>query len=328
MEIVIDERIELITVVQTICNYWENLQMKYYNEPLCPNKYRENVQEYFGKYKEHKIVTLYNALCGDIEDITAFLNMALCCSNPPEMDVIADYEKNWGKINNTVFPYEEFIDGLRQFYIDTDFKSFYNDNQNEYQNMLNNYGSKTELSVNTAFDYYGYNADNYTVILSSLPDDGSGFGVKLKTNKNEIKNYSIITPYGYKDNNYLFGPIQSKKDLLWHEIGHLTINDLTDDFMKQFDLSEKQVPEIYVKNLYNSIELIINEYIIRAITIRLWEINNERELEEEFFECDIQAGFKHIKLLKDHIKNNYEAERKFVKDNSYKKLMEYVINLI
>ena len=325
MEIVIDERIELITVVQTLCNYWEELSVNF-NCPLCQGKYRENVEKFFRKYKEHKIIKLYNILCNDINDISAFLSMALCYSNPPEMNTMADYEKNWGKINSTVFPYKEFIYELRQFYIDTEFKHFYENNQNEYQNILNSYGDKTELSVNIAIDYYGGNIRDYKIILSALLF--GNFGIKVVTNNNEIKNYSIISPFGHKDNNYLFGSIETKKGFIWHEIGHLVINDLTSNFIMQFDLEKRQIPEIFVNNFYNNIETIINEYIIRAVTIRLFEMNGENEIAEKIMKNDMQKGFKNIIYVKDYIKCNYENNKIFVKENRYKELMEYIIDLI
>ena len=51
MEIGIDKRIELMTIIQTICNYWDDLSIKFGNNPLYKCKYKENVKEYFEKYK-------------------------------------------------------------------------------------------------------------------------------------------------------------------------------------------------------------------------------------------------------------------------------------
>jgi len=328
MEILIDKRIELITIVQNLCNYWEDFQIKHLTGPLCRSKYRENVHNYFGKFKDHKIIELYNSVIHDIWDISAFINMALCFSNPPEMDIIADYENNFGKINTTTFPYEEFINELRQFYIDSDFNQFYENNQTEYQKMLNNYGSKTELSANTVFDYLDIKNNNYKIIISSLTLDGCGFGIRVKTNNNVINEYSVISPYSYNENNYLFGPINNRKSYVWHEICHLIINDLTKCYINQFDIDINQVPEIYLKNLINNKETIINEYIIRAITIRLFEKNGENEFAELLIQNDIKKGFKDVELLKDHIKQNFENDHVFMKDDRYKELMGYVIKLI
>ena len=70
-------------------------------------------------------------------DISAFINMALCYLSPPELNNIADYENNFGKINVSTFSYERFMNGLKKIYMDTDFEQFYKNNQNEYSNILN-----------------------------------------------------------------------------------------------------------------------------------------------------------------------------------------------
>jgi hypothetical protein len=54
MEIIIDKRIELITVIQTLCNYWDNLSLNSTKKYLF--KYKDNVTEYFKKYKTHEII--------------------------------------------------------------------------------------------------------------------------------------------------------------------------------------------------------------------------------------------------------------------------------
>jgi hypothetical protein len=237
---------------------------------------------------------------------------------------IANYENNFGHINSTIFPYEEFMNGLKQFYIDTDFEQFHKNNQNEYIQMLNDYGNKSELSVNIVSDYLGSNIDNYNIIISPLVM--GCFGIKVKTNKNEILNFSVISPYDYKDNKYIFGSINFKKSYLWHEICHLTINDLTRKYFNQFNVKEKQISKIFSKNIYTNVETIINEYIIRAITVRLFEIIGETNFVKYLIEDDIQKGFNYIELLKNYIMENCEENNKLVKDNEYIKLMEYIIN--
>jgi hypothetical protein len=58
-------------------------------------------------------------------DISAFINMALCHSDPPILAGIANYENNFGEFFEKEFPYEKFINGLRQFYFETDFEYFF-----------------------------------------------------------------------------------------------------------------------------------------------------------------------------------------------------------
>jgi hypothetical protein len=296
------------------------------NKLLCQHKYRENVKEYFDKYKNHKVIKLYNTLCNDILDISAFLNMALCYSNPPKLENIASYENNFGSISNTAFPFEEFINALRRFYIDTDFEIFYKNNQSEYSQMLNNYGNKEKLSVNTIEKYLSSKVVNYNIILSPLVM--GNFGIKMKITDKEIMQYSIISPYDYTGNNYIFGPINFIKSVLWHEICHLTINDLTKKYINYFNIDKIKVPEIFVSNLYTTIETIINEYIIRAIVLRMFEINGELEFMDNLIKIDIDKGFKDIEKIKSFIIENCEYNGELIKSNKYQNLIEYILNYL
>ena len=57
-------------------------------------------------------------------------------------------------------------------------------------------------------------------------------------------------------------------------------------------------------------------------------MNGENEIAEEIIKNDMQKGFKNIIYIKDYIKCNYENNKIFVKENRYKELMEYIIDLI
>jgi hypothetical protein len=326
MEIVIDKRIELMTVIQTLCGYWDNLAMKYSNNPLHQCKYKENVKEYFVKHKSHETIKLYSNLCKEVMDIGAFIYLVLCYSTLPKLDIMADYENNFGKISISPFPYEKFISSLRIFYEDTNFEYFWGNNQNEYITIINDYGVKTELSENTVLDYLGGKINNYNIIISPLVM--GNFGIKVNTNMNEVLHYSVISPYDYKNNKYIYGPLNLKKGYLWHEISHLTVNDLTRNYMSQLNIKEKKIPEIFVENLYTDIETIINEYIIRAITIRLFKINNENTFVEYLVKKDTSKGFDKIELVKKYIEKKCEEDNKLIKDIRYKDLMEYVLSII
>jgi len=327
MEITVDERIELLTVVQTLCNYWDNLSLKFHGAPLFQCKYKNDIKEYFEKYKNHEIIEFYNILSNEIVDISAPIKMILCYSNPPELNNIANNEDNFRTTDNSIFHNEELVAKLRKFYADTNFDKFYKKNQNEYIKMLGDYGSKTELSESTALEYLGCKAENYHIIISTLVP--GNFGIKVITDTNETLHYSVVSPFDYRENKYDFGPLQFKKEIVWHEIGHLVIdNDLTKNYINQFNINKKPVPEVYVNNFYTSIENIINEYIIRAITIRLVEMNGGMEIMEFPIEEHIRQGFKDVVSVKEYIKENCEENGKFIKDSRYKNLIEYVMERI
>jgi hypothetical protein len=327
MEIIVDKRIELLAVIQTLTEYWDALSLKFFNKKLFKCKYKENVDKYFNKYKNHETVKFYGELCNNVQDISTFINLVLCYSDPPNFDKIANIESNINSLIKQNIPYEIFISGIKRFYEDTNFEYFFENNKSEYERLINNYMNKNDLKeyVNIVDNYLGSNTKNYTIAISALLM--GNFGIKILTNENITFNYSVISPFDYKDNKYIFGSKFSILELIWHEIGHLTINDLTKNYIDQFDISCKIISNDFIKHFYTNIETIVNEYIIKAITIRLLEINYGEKIVENLIQDNIQKGFKEIESIKDYISKNCEKDNKFIKEK-YKELMDYVINKI
>jgi len=328
MEIIVDKRVELLAVIQTMNNYWDNLALKYSDKELFKCKYKENIDNYFKKYKNHETVELCNRLCNEVQDISAFINLILCYSNPPILDNIANIENNISWLIKQNIQYENFINKIRQFYNDTDFEQFFDNNRDEYEKLINNCISKNDLNeyVNIIDIHLGSTTVNYTIAISALLL--GCFGIKILTNENVKYNYSVISPYDYKEGRYIFGSKISTIELLWHEIGHLTINDLTRSYINQFDISNKVIPNNFIKHFYTDIEAIVNEYIIRAITIRLLENNCERKIVENLIQDHVQTGFTEIESIKNYISTNCERGNRFTREEGYKELINYVINKI
>jgi len=327
MEILVDKRIELLAVVQTMTQYWDNLALKFFNKKLFKCKYKEDVDEYFNKYKNHETVKIYGELCNNIQDFSAFINLILCYSNPPNFDNIANVENNINSLIKQNIPYKDFINGIKRFYEDTNFDYFFENNKSEYEKLINDYMSKNDLKeyVNIVDNYLGSNTNNFTIAISSLLM--GNFGIKILTNEKTTHNYSVISPSDYKENKYIFGSKFSILELLWHEISHLTINELTKNYIDQFDISCKIISNDFIKHFYTDIETIMNEYIIRAITIRLLEINYGEKIVENLINDNIQKGFMEIESVKNYISKNCEKDNKFIKEG-YKELMKFVINKI
>jgi len=327
MEIIVDKRVELLAVIQTMTQYWDNLALKYFNKKLFKCKYKENIDNYFNKYKEHETVKLYGELCNNVQDFSAFINLILCYSNPPNFDNIANIENNVNSLIKQNIPYDKFISSIKRFYEDTNYDYFFKNNKNEYEKLINDYMNKNDLKeyVNIIDNYLGSNTKNYTIVISALLM--GSFGVKILTNENITYNYSIISPFDYKENRYIFGSKFSVLELLWHEISHLTVNDLTKNYIDQFNISCKIISNDFIKHFYTNIETIISEYIIRAITIRLLEINYGEKTVENLIQDNIQKGFTEIESIKNYISKNCEKDKKFTREG-YKELMGYVISKI
>jgi hypothetical protein len=322
LKILIDQRIELLTIIQTLCGYWDNLSEKFYGNTgqLFRCKYKDEITEYFEKNKYREILRFYNNICNEEQDISAFLEMILCHSQPPELNLIADYNRKYDTKN--------FIDLMRKFYFDSDFSCFFNKNKDEYEKILNDFGDKDEITGNTEhiFNYLGEDNKNYELIISPLVM--GNFGIKTKMHNKETINYIINSPFDYKENKYVFNDIESLKYNLWHEIGHTVINDLTQKYISQIDTENIKIPDIFRRNFYVNAETIVNEYIIRAITIRLSELFDDKDLMLIFLDNEIKRGFKEINAIKDYIIKNCEDKNKIIKDDNYRGLVNFVISKI
>jgi hypothetical protein len=203
---------------------------------------------------------------------------------------------------------------------------FFESNQHEYNKIISDYGNKDKIIKykDHITNYFETDMENFTIILSVLIM--GSFGIKIAANENKILNYSVLSPYDYKDGKYIFGPKNLIKEYLGHEISHSTINNLTKEYINQFNTSGKTISEKLINNFYTNIESIVNEYIIRSITIRLFELSGENEFVEYLINDNIKKGFKDIEPINEYLKENCEQHYRLMKDNKYKDLIEYILN--
>jgi hypothetical protein len=192
---------------------------------------------------------------------------------------------------------------------------------------MNSYINKNDLNkyVNMVDDYLQNPVNNYTIIVSALLM--GSFGIKTLTKENIAYNYSVISPYDYKENKYNFGTTCSAIENLWHEICHLTINDLTKKYIIRVN-ADNIIQDKFTKMFYTDTETIINEYIIRAITIRLFEIQCDKKTAQQVLQYHIEKGFTELELTKNYIAAHCENNNKLLKDDRYKELMNYVVGKI
>jgi hypothetical protein len=319
MKIYIDQRIELMTVIQTLCDYWDNLSINWGDgEPLFRCKYKDEISKYFEKDKYLEILDFYNKICNDETDINSFLDMILCHSEPPELNIIADYSRDYDT--------NKFIDLMRKFYFDSDFSNFFNNNKNEYDKMINDIGfCEEEKIIETTqpiFNYLGTGNKNYDIIISPLVF--GNFGVKINQNNLETKNYVINSPFGYKENKYIFYTPLELKYNWWHEISHTVINDLIEKYIHHFDIDNMVAPDIFRKHFYTNIETVTYEYIIRAITLRVFELF-DKDVVPSLINHETGKGFTEVEKIKNYIVENCEKNNTLIKDDMFKELVEFVI---
>jgi hypothetical protein len=329
VEIIIDQRIELLAVIQTISGYWDNFAKKYMKKSHFESNYKTEVIKYFEKFKEHETIRLFKQLCKkDLETSHYFqFVLILSYSELPEMNSINSYYDKYCLEFSQNNNWKLFVDSIKTFYKDTNFKEFFKKN-NEYERLLSDFGNKNEIinSSKYIFDYLSiYENSNYKIIVSPLAM--GCYSVNVNNDLGKIC-YQIMCPTEYKNNKYLFNYGEPIIHILWHEIGHSIINDLTEKYINEFNIENIKIPEKIKDIGYSKIEIVINEYIIRAIVYMLIELNEGENNAALQYEIEENIGFTEVKKLKNYIIENCEKNNKLLKDYNYKKLIDYVINKI
>jgi hypothetical protein len=243
--------------------------------------------------------------------------MVLNCSELPEFRLTNNESKYFKDIEIPII-----INSIRKFYEDTNFKYFFENNIREYEKIINDYPNKEciKKETNCIFKYLGIDDKCYTIIISPLVLGNYGL-------RSEKMNYIIISPIGYDylEDKYDFGTVNDIKNILIHEICHPVIDNLTNVYIDHFKIKDKKAPENFMQHAYGDMDVVISEYIIRAITNLL---EKDENFGKQLLEEDIETGFKDIEKVKIFIKKNCEKNGKFTKERNYKKLLSYIIELL
>jgi len=330
MKIIVDQRIELLAVIQTISGYWDNFAQKYMKKSHFKNIYKNRVIKYFEKFKEHETIKLFEQLYKDDLDTSHYYQFVLILgySELPELKNVKNYCDKWSlefsKNNN----WNLFINSIKTFYKDTNFNDFFENNYKEYDKLISDFGNKEEIvnSSKCIFNYLSvFDNNNYKVIVSPLVM--GCYSININNDFEKIY-YQIMCPTEYNDNRYLFCYPEPIIHILWHEIGHTIINDLTEKYIKEYNIENIVIPEKIKNTGYSIIEVVINEYIIRAIVYMLTEINEGEFNANLQYEVEEKFGFTEVKKLKNYITENCEKDKRLLKDENYKKIIDYIINRI
>jgi len=330
MDIIVDQRIELLAVIQTLSGYWDNFAKKYMKKSHFESNYKNKVMKYFENFKEHETIKLFKQLYKNDLDTSHYFQLViiLSYSELPEMNIINYHYDKWSFEFSQNNNWKLFINSIKIFYKDTNFKYFFEENNNEHEKLISDFGNKNEVINNSKciFDYLSIKENsNYKVIVSPL---AMGCYSINMNNDLEKKCYQIMCPTEYNNDKYLFNYPEPIIHILWHEISHSVINDLTEKYINEFDIENVEIPENIKNTGYSIVEVVINEYIIRAIVYILVELNECENSAALQYEVEKNFGFTEVKNLKNYIMKNCEKNNKLLLDENYKKLMKFVIDKI
>jgi hypothetical protein len=302
LHISIDPRMELLATIQLLANY------RVINRNM---RYSKDVLYYFKSFKTQKAVKMTDKLykehdfCHDAP-VTSMLHL----SQLPDLEQqipFSDYllRRGGGKKN-----LEQYRKSIKQFAEIANFEAFWNSKISFYKKILDitiaDMG-KIDL-VKMMEDYFNEIQASYNIIIS--PAFRGGYGPKIPGTDGKKNIYACLSADDMKDDiPYLDG--ESLLYYVWHEFGHSFVNPLTEKYADRVASSEKLFTPI--KNrmdymAYGSWTICLNEHIIRAINVRLYELYLGVEKSKDLLNNDLKRSFIYIKPILEKLKE-FEKQR-------------------
>ena len=328
LEIRVDRRTELLGIIQIISDYrkiYPNLL-----EKLGNKEYVEKIEVKFSKYKNHQLIKLFNEIVTNNNfNYDAPVNLFLQLNDDFSFINLQDYPfKTRLKSDPKVL---ELLKLLPAFAKKIKFDEFYQNNVDRYQkyvdNVKNNLG---ECDIITFFNSYYNLPTDKNFIVNLIPwQTHANYGT---SNKTEIHS-NICTAYNSTNDDNVFCSNREEiyyAHLLHHEFSHSFINPLTEEYeiIKYDDSIFSDIFEQMKKQAYGRNNSIINEHIIRALTIRWGYLTNPKEeLYNRRITKEKERGFIYIDTILEALvfyENNRDLYPNI--DEYYPKIIENIIN--
>ncbi len=328
LEIRIDKRTELLSIIEVISSYGKTypfLLEKYGNK-----NYVIEIEKRFKKFKNHKVVQLFNYLTQ---------NTNFCFSTPIQLFLQLNEDFSFSSLSDDFFSKKlnrdpkvlELLSLLSNFAKEIEFDIYYSNNEKKYRHFINNVANQLMGLDIVKFinNYYGV-VEPKKFIVNLIP--WRTYGCYGTCHNNDLythlcchhksKNENDI----YPDNDQIF----NYSSFLVHEFSHSFINPLTD----KYSLIEEDNPifsNIWdkMKELgYGNNKSILNEHIVRAITLRyLFIQRDDISYYNNQLETDENWGFSYIRNIMDSLEI-YEKNRNYYKniDEFYPLLIQNLVS--
>jgi len=319
LHISIDPRMELLATVQLLANY-----------PVVDAdlSYSKDILHYFKSFSSQKAVKMTKNLMQKYEfDYDAPVVFMLYLSQLPKLEQqisFPDYLLGRGGGGKKL---EQYRKTMKDFADKSKFSAFWNSKIPFYNQILDitvaNMG-KIDL-VKTMEDYFNEKQASYNIIISPAFDGGYGPKIPGANGKDNI--YACLSVTNMKDDI----PYLSEKWLIfyvWHEFGHSFVNHLTERYTDRVASSSKLFEPIakrMARQAYPSWKICVNEHIIRAINVRLYELYLGVEESKNQLDDDFKSHFIYIEPLIEKLKE-FEKQRD-EKNTTFSEFYPELLNL-
>lgn len=270
---VVDERVELVSVVCFLANYKE------YNASMENTSYKQLIEEYFADYREHPAVLYMKDLRrtkGMSHD--GPMRLAVHLKKDNRSFVIQEGLLNGGftseGMDNRWNPesVEVFLKHLNDFYKITDFDDFFSSNHTLYESIITRFQPLLDQIDFSWFpSFFGEERVDALKIVLSEVSEGGGYGPMVTYADGREDIYAIQTAFKRDDSGMPVYDMQYVPVLI-HEICHSFCNPLVREYMDElkepgevlFQHIEKKMKDIS----YGDWRIYYFEELVRASVIR------------------------------------------------------------
>lgn len=303
----VDPRTELLGVVQMLADdYPVRTRLNF--------RYRAEVESSFAAFREHPAVRMFLRRAENGFAFDAPVWVVLDASVPPAL-------ANGGRVPGPVVSraggpdtLSVWLGALRDFVSASAFEDFFRAHRGFYENLSREAKRRfPRRGVPILESYLGVRQRSYHIVLAPLMHAG-GFGVDYRSapgGASEV--FYVAGPLGVADGRPDFGSDSTFVTIGWHEFSHPVINPLTEAHAAEVQARDsllEDVRESMAREGYRKWSQVVDEHVIRAITVRLTartygEAAGERELEDQ-----LRRGYRYLPALVEALRNEYEPARR------------------
>lgn len=309
-------KVEFKNQIETICilqDLWVEAQGGWpyskYNNPV-----KEDISSFFDSVKEHKAISMTYEITESDLSFSGPLLVALHLSEFPNAKPIYDLSNLNDKApNNSTTDGKlfitEYIEQLNDFYITANVAKFLESHKYYYDKVLQEIKKNipNEEVLMALEKYHGTSFENY-YFIPTLTNFAMAFGHKFEKNGrynvyqvsaiNENINDSLNT-YGFTDKDEII-------ELSFHEYGHSFV-ELNPEIVKKTEYLFDDISDGMKADGYGNWENALDEHIVRAIEIRIWEKFLKNDFQANKLRNDYKA-YKYIPFIEEQLKV-YENNR-------------------
>jgi hypothetical protein len=315
IDVLIDIKIELLSVIQVLSNY-------YINQDTIIKGDKNHIQylkKTFIGFSNDPFIAFFDKICEKDFSLSQpccfFLTLDDSCK---EIALRVSPELQWKPLLEPPAQ-NRFLSLLSDFIKNINFLQFFNENRLRYTKILNNVidvmGSNKYYPA--LEEYLGEYFSFYKALIA--PMYAESYGPLLYNQSNETI-ATCVLGINFYNTTSMDNRKRQQEYMIWHEFLHSFINPVSSAYYKEIKkLSKffKQIPEAY-KTLYDTWIIYFNETLIRAVTCRLTFLKYGYKAYDYLLKYEYNSGFIFIEKFAAVLFERFEGYRsRFVSFKSF-----------